>query len=320
MRRMRDKVVLVTGGAGFIGSHLIDRLIDRHRVICVDNLSTGSCKNVEHLMERKNFLFIEHDVKEPLELEERVDEIYHLASRASPIDFEKFPVDILLTNSLGTYNMLELARRNKAKFLFASTSEVYGDPEKHPQAEDYWGNVNPTGPRSCYDESKRFGEALVTTYKRKFGMDVRIARIFNTYGPRMRADDGRVIPNFITQALRNEPITVYGEGKQTRSFCYVSDVVDGLVRLMDSDYREPVNLGNPVEIGILELANLIKEIANSKSEIVFKSLPEHDPLRRRPDITRARNILGWEPKIELKEGLKRTVEWFRKQNLRNSFC
>lgn len=311
MKKMKGKIV-VSGGSGFIGSHLIDRLIEKNRVICVDNLSTGRCENVEHLMQNKNFVFIEHDVKEPLDLKEKVDEVYHLASRASPVDFEKFPMDILLTNSLGTYNMLELARKNKAKFLFASTSEVYGDPEEHPQKETYWGNVNSIGLRSCYDESKRFGESLVMSYHRKYGLDTKIARIFNTYGPRMRPDDGRVIPSFVTQALKNKDITIHGKGEQTRSFCYVSDMVDGLIKLMGSNQNEPVNLGNPDEIKIIELAKLIKRLTGSKSEIVFKPMPEGDPLRRKPDITRAKRFLRWEPKVGLEEGLKETVEWFRK--------
>jgi len=312
MRKMRGKV-LVTGGSGFIGSHLIDRLIGKNEIVCVDNLSTGKCENVEHLMSHENFKFVERDVKKPLELNEKIDEVYHLASRASPVDFEKFPIDILLTNSLGTYHMLELARKNKARLLFASTSEVYGDPERHPQREDYWGNVNSIGMRSCYDESKRFGESLVMSYKRKFGMDVRIARVFNTYGSRMRSDDGRVIPNFITQALRNEPITIYGKGKQTRSFCHVSDMVDGLTRLMNSKRTEPVNLGNPDEIKILDLAKLIRKMCNSKSEIVFERMPENDPFRRRPDIGKARKHLNWNPRTDLETGLKMTIDWFKKK-------
>jgi len=312
MKRMRNKVIVVTGGSGFIGSHLIDRLIERNKVICVDNLSTGICKNVEHLMGNENFVFIEHDVRKPLELSEGVDEIYHLASRASPVDFEKFPIDILLTNSVGTHNMLELARKNKAKFLFASTSEVYGDPEKHPQKENYLGNVNSVGLRSCYDESKRFGESLVVAYQRKFKVDVRIARIFNTYGSRMRSDDGRVIPNFINQALKSEPVTIYGKGEQTRSFCHVRDMVEGLTRLMNSNHTEPVNLGNPNEIKILDLAKLIKKMSNSKSEIVFKAMPENDPLRRKPDINKAKKQLKWNPRTDLETGLKMTIEWFRK--------
>lgn len=309
---MMDKVILVTGGSGFIGSHLIDRLIDKNKVICVDNLSTGSRKNVGHLMGRGNFTFIEHDVKEPLEVDEKVDEIYHLASRASPLDFEKFPIDILLTNSLGTYHMLELARKNKAKFLFASTSEVYGDPQEHPQNESYWGNVNSIGLRSCYDESKRFGESLASSYQRKFGVDVRIARIFNSYGSRMRSDDGRVIPNFINQALKSEPITIYGKGEQTRSFCYVSDMVEGLIRLMDSNVKGPVNLGSPSEMKIIELAEIIRKMTGSKSEIIFKDLQEDDPVRRRPDIEKARRGLKWDPLTNLETGLGKTIEWFRK--------
>ncbi len=312
---MKGKVIVVTGGSGFIGSHLIDRLIDKNKVICVDNLSTGRRQNIEHLRRNKNFVFIEHDVKKPLELDGKIDEIYHLASRASPVDFEKFPVDILLTNSLGTYNMLELAKKTNARFLFASTSEVYGDPEKHPQSENYWGNVNSIGLRSCYDESKRFGESLVITYRRKFKVNTRIARIFNTYGSRMRADDGRVIPNFIGQSLKDKPMTIYGKGEQTRSFCHVNDMTDGLTKLMNSNCTEPVNLGNPTEIKILDLAKLIRTMTNSKSEIVFMSMPEDDPLKRKPDVSKAERVMEWKPEVRLEEGLRKTVDWFRQQNL-----
>jgi nucleoside-diphosphate-sugar epimerase len=303
--------VLVTGGAGFIGSHLVESLIKNNRVICVDNLSSGDCRNVEHLMSNPNFEFIEHDIKKPLDLKEKIDQIYHLASRASPVDFEKYPIEILLTNSSGTCNMLDLARKNEAKFLFASTSEVYGDPKEHPQSEGYYGNVNCVGPRSCYDESKRFGESMVMAFHKEHDMDVRIARIFNTFGPKMRPNDGRVIPNFVTQALNNKPITVYGDGRQTRSFCYISDLVGGLIKLMNSKCSGPINLGNPNEIRILDLAKLVKKLTGSKSEIVFKPLPKDDPVRRRPDIRKAKERLGWEPKIAFEEGLKKTIEWFR---------
>lgn len=303
---------LITGGAGFIGSHLCDFLIKKEdRVICIDNMGSGTGRNIEHLKENSNFSFIEHDIIKPLELNEKIERIYHLASRASPADFPKFPIEILMTNSVGTYNMLELARKNNAKILFASTSEVYGDPKEHPQKETYWGNVNPTGPRSCYDESKRFGEALCFAYNREYGTDIKIVRIFNTYGTRMRPNDGRVIPNFIKQALNNKPLTVYGDGSQTRSFCYVSDLIEGICKMMESDITGPVNLGNPSEISILETAKLIKKLTDSKSEIVFKPLPKDDPVRRRPDITLAKKKLGWEPRIGFEEGLKKTIEWFK---------
>ncbi len=308
--------ILVTGGAGFIGSHLIDTLIKGNKIFCVDNLSSGDCKNVEHLMNNPNFKFIEHDVKNQLALKEPIDHIYHLASRASPVDFKKYPVDILLSNSFGTYNMLKLAKEKKAKFLFASSSEVYGDPLEHPQKETYWGHVNPIGSRSCYDESKRFGEALCMAFYKENKIDVKIARIFNTYGPRMKANDGRVIPNFITQALDGEPLTVYGSGKQTRSFCYVSDMVDGLVKLMNSRFvADPFNLGNPNEINILELAGLIKKLIGSTSKIIFSSLPEDDPEKRKPDISKANEKLKWEPRVNLEFGLKKTIEWFKDKKL-----
>ncbi len=304
--------IMVTGGAGFIGSHLTDILINNNEVICVDNLSTGDCRNVEHLMSNKNFRFIEHDVSRPLEIEGPVDRIFHLASPASPVDYQNIPVETMMANSLGTHNILRLAKEKGARFLLASTSEVYGNPEEHPQKETYWGHVNPNGPRSCYDESKRFAEALTLSFSKTQGTEVRIARIFNTQGPRMRSNDGRVIPNFVTQALSSRPITVYGDGKQTRSFCYVSDMVDGLVRLMDSDVRTPVNLGNPNEKKILELAETIKRMTGSESGIVFRDLPEDDPVRRKPDIEKAKEKLGWEPEVGLKKGLEKTIEWFRK--------
>lgn len=306
--------VLVTGGAGFLGSWLCDSLVEEdHKTICVDNLSSGVKNNVAHLVPDPKFEFIKHDVKEPLEIEEPVDYVFHLASRASPVDFERYPLDILLTNSLGTYNMLELARKINARFLLASSSEIYGDPRVHPQHESYQGDVNPVGPRSCYDESKRFSESLSINYRRKYELDVRIARIFNTFGPRMRPDDGRVISTFIIQALKNEPIVVYGDGTQTRSFCYVTDMTNGLKRLMFADNLEErvVNLGSPDEITILEVANLIKKLTNSNSEIKFGPLPENDPKRRNPDISRARNLLGWSPAVSLEEGLHETVQYFR---------
>ncbi|MCD6590653.1 MAG: SDR family oxidoreductase [Candidatus Aenigmarchaeota archaeon] len=306
------KNVLVTGGAGFIGSHLVDALVENNRVICIDNLSTGRKSNISHLLKHKNFKFIRHDVTKPLNIAGKIDRIFHLASPASPVDYRKNPIKTMMANSLGTYNMLELARKKKARFLLASTSEVYGDPKKHPQPEDYWGNVNPTGPRSCYDESKRFAEALTMSYHEKYGMGVRIARIFNTYGPRMRSNDGRAIPNFVTQALRGEDITVYGDGKQTRSFCYISDMVKGLIKLMESEYSGDVfNLGNPDERRIIDVAKKIKKITNSKSKIVFLPLPKDDPARRKPDIKKSKRFLKWEPKVNFDHGLKLTIEWFK---------
>lgn len=299
--------VLVTGGSGFIGSWLCERLVrDGYRVTCIDNLSSGRKGNVDHL----NAEFVEHDVRQALEL--KADYVFHLASRASPTDFKEHSTDILLTNSLGTYNMLQLSKQNRARFLLASTSEVYGEPLQHPQNENYWGNVNPIGPRSCYDESKRFAEALAMSAMRD-GLDVRIARIFNTYGERMRSDDGRVIPNFVGQAMRNQPITVYGDGTQTRSFCYVSDMVDGLMRLMFGEglTGEVINLGNPNEITVLQLAQTVKRLMHARSEIVFGPLPQNDPTRRRPDITKARKLLNWQPQTGLEEGLTKTIEYYR---------
>ena len=315
--RFEDKVILVTGGAGFLGSWICDVLVEQGaRVICVDNLSSGLESNISHLLDRENFRFIKHDISEPLKLdEEKIDLIMHLASRASPLEFDKYPIEIIRANTLGTMNMLELARKHNARFLFTSTSEVYGDAKVIPTPETYNGNVNPIGVRSCYDESKRCGEALCMAYLRQYGLDVRIARTFNTYGPRMRADGvyGRVVPRFITQALNNEPITIFGDGKQTRSFCYVTDQIEGLLRLawFDECKGEVVNIGNPNEIKILELAEIIKKIANSKSEIKFYPPMPDDPRRRCPDITKAKKILNWIPKVELEDGLKRTVEWFK---------
>jgi nucleoside-diphosphate-sugar epimerase len=305
--------IVVTGGAGFIGSHLCERLLkEGHDILCVDNLGSGTMDNIQHLMKNKNFKFIKHNVIEPLQLiEGRIDQIYHLASRASPIDYQEYPVETALANSVGTDRMAKLALDKNARILFSSTSEAYGEPREHPQKESYWGNVNPVGVRSCYDESKRFGEALLMAYYREYGVDIKIVRIFNTYGPRMRLDDGRVIPNFITQALKDEPITIYGEGKQTRSFCYVEDLVDGLIRMMNSKEIGPKNLGNPKEFTILETANLIKKYTNSKSELVFKPLPKDDPTKRQPDISHARELLEWEPKVKFEDGLKKTIEWFK---------
>jgi dTDP-glucose 4,6-dehydratase len=304
---------LVTGAAGFIGSHLCDRLLaEGHEVIAVDNLLTGSMANLEHLDERQGFRFLLHDVCEPLALEEPLDGIFHLASPASPRDYMEHPIETLDVGSLGTRRMLELARQHGAGFLLTSTSECYGDPLVHPQPETYWGNVNPVGPRSCYDEAKRFAEALTMAYRRVYGLRTSIARIFNTYGPRMKLDDGRVVPTFLDQALRGAPLTVYGDGSQTRSFCYVSDMIEGLWRLWLSGEPGPINLGNPVELSVLEFARKILELTGSSSPIQFLPLPQDDPRRRQPDITKARQLLGWEPRVSLEEGLRETIAWFRR--------
>ncbi|MEA1945171.1 MAG: UDP-glucuronic acid decarboxylase family protein [Euryarchaeota archaeon] len=300
---------LVTGGAGFIGSHLCDLLLHDHEVICVDNLLTGSSNNIEHI-NSDDFTYIRHDVTKPLYLDQEIDFIFHLASPASPIDYLELPIQTLKVGALGTYNMLGLAKKKNAGFLLASTSEVYGDPLVNPQPETYWGNVNPIGPRGVYDEAKRYAEAITMAYHRYHGMDTKIARIFNTYGPRMRAADGRVVPAFICQALSGRPLTVFGDGSQTRSFCYVSDQIDGLVKLAFSDYNEPVNIGNPDEISILEFAEKVLAITGSDSSIVHKPLPVDDPKVRRPDISLASRVLGWEPKIELETGLRETIRWF----------
>ncbi len=298
---------VITGGAGFLGSHLCDRMLaEGHRVICVDNLDTGTLENIEHIRE-PGFVFLQHDLVGHLEITERVDYVFHLASPASPIDYLRLPLHTLKVGSYGTHNALGLAKRHRAKFLLASTSEVYGDPEEHPQSEGYWGNVNPIGPRGVYDEAKRYAEALTMAYHRQQGVDTHIVRIFNTYGPRMRPHDGRAIPTFIRQALEGKPMTVFGEGRQTRSFCYVSDLIEGCVRLIDSDMHLPVNIGNPGEFTILELAETIVRITGSPSAIVHEALPQDDPAVRRPDITLARELLGWEPTIELEEGLRLTL-------------
>jgi len=308
--------ILVAGGAGFIGSHLCEALVNKnYSVICVDNLGTGKLENLKNIIKNKNFKFIKHDIRQPLKLNEKLDFIFHLASYASPPYYQKYSIDTLMTNSLGTFNILELAKKNKARFLITSTSEVYGDPKIHPQKETYWGNVNPVGVRSCYDEAKRFAESLTMEYMRKFKLDIRIVRIFNTYGPRLQKDDGRVISNFIYQALNNLPLTIYGDGSQTRSFCYVSDMVEGLLKMMFTEKakNEIINLGNPGEFTIKEAAFLIKELTGSKSKIVYKKLPEDDPTRRRPDITKAKKILNWQPKINLKQGLIETINWFKNE-------
>src|SRR6187401_2425787 len=298
---------LVTGGAGFLGSHLCEALLGKgHRVVCLDNLETGSLANIAHLR-GDEFSFVHHDVSEPISIEEPLDFVYHFAALASPIDYMRMPLHSLKTGSYGTHHALGLAKFKRARFLLASTSEVYGDPEVHPQPESYWGNVNPIGPRGVYDEAKRYAEALTMAYHNQQGVDTAIVRIFNTYGPRMRSHDGRAIPTFARQALENEPITVFGDGSQTRSFCYVDDLIRGLHLLADSGEHLPVNIGNPDEFSILELAQTVIRLTSSKSEIVFEALPIDDPQVRQPDITRARQVLGWEPEIKLEEGLRRML-------------
>jgi dTDP-glucose 4,6-dehydratase len=299
---------VVTGGAGFLGSHLSDYLLAQgHRVICVDNLDTGSLQNIEHIGNGADFVFLNHDLTEPLFLEEPVDVVFHLASPASPIDYLRLPLHTLKVGSYGTHHMLGLAKFKRARFLLASTSEVYGDPQVHPQPETYWGHVNPIGPRGVYDEAKRYAEAMTMAYHRQQGVDTCIARIFNTYGPRMRPHDGRAIPTFLRQALENKPLTVFGDGSQTRSFCYVDDLIRGLYLLATSGEHLPVNLGNPEEMSLLELAESVLQATGSESEILFEALPVDDPQVRQPDITRARQVLGWEPEIPLGEGLRRVL-------------
>jgi dTDP-glucose 4,6-dehydratase len=304
--------IVVSGAAGFIGSHMCDRLLaDGHSVVALDNFLTGSRRNLAHLEGQPRFRFLERDITQPFSIEGPVDGVVHMASPASPKDYLEHPIETLDVGSIGTRRMLDLAREKRARYLVTSTSECYGDPLVHPQVETYWGNVNPVGPRSCYDESKRFTEALTMAYHRKHGVRTNIARIFNTYGPRMKLDDGRVVPAFLDQALRGQPLTVFGDGSQTRSFCYVSDMVEGLCRLMLSEERYPVNLGNPNEMTILEFAQRIRRMTGSRPEIVFQPLPEDDPKQRRPDIAKARALLGWEPRVPLEEGLRLTVEYFR---------
>ena len=308
---MFKPTAVVTGGAGFLGSHLCDRLIkEDFKVICIDNLLTGSTNNISHLFGNENFLFEKHDVTNYIHLPGRIDFILHFASPASPIDYLKYPIQTLKVGSLGTHKVLGLAKEKKARFLLASTSEVYGDPNIHPQSEDYWGNVNPVGPRGVYDEAKRFAEAITMAYYRFHGVDTRIARIFNTYGPRMRLDDGRALPAFVGQSLRGEDITVFGDGSQTRSFCFVSDLVEGIFRLLISKEINPVNIGNPDEITIKEFAEEVIKITGTISKIIYIHLPEDDPKVRQPDITKARNILRWEPLISRREGLKKTIDYF----------
>jgi dTDP-glucose 4,6-dehydratase len=299
---------IVTGGAGFLGSHLSDHLLaNGHRVICVDNLDTGSLQNIHHIRSPE-FTFVQHDLTEPLFIEEPVDFVYHLASPASPIDYLRLPLHTLKVGSYGTHHMLGLAKQHRARFVLASTSEVYGDPQIHPQPETYWGHVNPIGPRGVYDEAKRYAEALTMAYHRQQGVDTGIVRIFNTYGFRMRPHDGRAIPTFLRQALQDKPLTVFGDGGQTRSFCYVDDLIRGCVAVADSAVHDPINVGNPDEFSLLELAEIVIEVTESRSEIVFQALPTDDPQVRQPDITRARELLGWEPQIGLREGLRMTIE------------
>ena len=310
--------ILITGGAGFIGSHLCDDLLRQgHEVIAMDNLSTGSIRNIAHLAGHERFRFIKHNVTNYIYLDGPLDAVMHLASLPSPVDYLNYPIQTLKVGALGTHNALGLAKAKGARFLLASTSEVYGDPLVHPQPEDYWGNVNPVGPRGVYDESKRFAEALAMAYHRYHGVQTRIVRIFNTYGPRMRLDDGRVVPNFIRQALLGEPVTVYDDGTRTRSFCYVADMVEGIVRLLLSDEVYPVNLGNPREMTILEFAQKVLEVTGGQSEIVFvhpkDERTKDDPMVRQPDISKAREVLGWQPAVTLEEGLERTVDWFRER-------
>jgi dTDP-glucose 4,6-dehydratase len=311
---MAQPHTVVTGGAGFLGSHLCDFLLAKgHRVTCIDNLLTGSVDNIAHLAGNESFRFIKQDVTEYIFLAGRVDNILHFASPASPIDFTKYPIQILKVGALGTHKALGLAREKKARFLLASTSEVYGDPEVHPQREDYWGHVNPVGVRGVYDEAKRFGEAITMAYHRTHQIDTKIVRIFNTYGPRMRLDDGRVLPQFMTQALRGEDVTVFGDGSQTRCFTYVSDLIDGIYRLLESDEHSPTNIGNTEEVTIMQFAREIVELTGSRSRIVEKPLPQDDPKRRQPDITKARKVLGWEPRVPRRDGLKSTLDYFRKK-------
>jgi dTDP-glucose 4,6-dehydratase len=299
---------VVTGGAGFLGSHLCEHLLGQgHRVICIDNLETGSLQNIEHIRDQA-FDFRHIDIIEKVDIPEEIDFVYHLASPASPIDYLRLPLHTLKVGSHGTHHMLGVAKWKRARFLLASTSEVYGDPQVHPQTEDYWGHVNPIGPRGVYDEAKRYAEALTMAYHRQQGVDTSIVRIFNTYGPRMRARDGRAVPTFLRQALQDQPLTVFGEGEQTRSFCYVDDLIRGIVALAESDAHQPVNIGNPDEFTLLELAKTVIEVTESRAEIIFETLPTDDPQQRRPDISRARDLLGWQPEVELRDGLRRTIE------------
>ncbi len=317
----KKRTVVVTGGAGFLGSHLCDRFIcDGMKVIAVDNLITGSERNIAHLKRDKNFDFIKHDVSKEIRISGAVDYILHFASPASPVDYLLYPIPTLKAGSLGTHNALGLAKEKKARFLLASTSEIYGDPLVHPQKETYWGNVNSVGPRGCYDEAKRFAEAITMAYHRYHKMDTKIVRIFNTYGPRMRIQDGRVVPNFIYQMLHNQPLTIYGTGKQTRSFCYYSDLIDGIYRLLLSKLNTPVNIGNPREFTILQFAKLLIKLSGKSMKLVYKPLPQDDPKQRKPDITLARTKLKWTPQIPLEKGLKETIEWFKENSDEQTAC
>jgi dTDP-glucose 4,6-dehydratase len=303
--------IVVTGGAGFVGSHLCDYLLEKgHSVICLDNLLTGTMENITHLLGNDEFTYVEHNVTEYISVEGGVDAVLHMASPASPVDYLKLPIPTLKVGSIGTLNALGLAKEKKSKFLLASTSEVYGDPKVHPQPEGYWGNVNPVGPRGVYDEAKRFAEALTMAYHRAHNVDTHIVRIFNTYGPRMRLNDGRALPAFMSQALRDEDLTVFGDGSHTRSFCYISDTVEGLYKLLMSDEHGPVNIGNPSEVTVLQLAREIIELTSTRGKVVFEPLPEDDPKVRRPDISKAQRVLGWEPRVDRQEGLKMTVKYF----------
>ncbi len=308
--------ILLAGGAGFLGSHFCDLLLEKgHSVYCIDNFVTGKKENIKHLLSNKKFKFKKLDITKKFSIKEKFDAVINFASIASPIFYYKYKIETLLVGSYGTYNLLELARKNKAKFLIASTSEVYGDPLINPQTETYWGNVNPIGKRSMYDESKRFSEALVMNYHRVYGLDTKMVRIFNTYGPRMNMNDGRVVPQFINQALNNKPITVFGKGTQTRSLCYVSDLLSGIYKLLMSKEHTPVNIGNPVEMTVKEIAQRIIKLTNSKSKIVYKPLPEDDPKRRRPDISKAKKILKWEPKVDVNKGLLKTIDYFKRSKI-----
>ncbi len=312
----RKKIAVVTGGAGFLGSHLCDRLIEEgYKVICLDNFLTGSESNIKHLYKNKNFRFMRHDVSREISIPGPVHFVLHFASPASPIDYLLFPIPTLKVGALGTHNTLGLAKLKKARYLLASTSEVYGDPQEHPQKETYWGHVNPIGPRGVYDEAKRFAEAITLAYHRYHKIDTRIVRIFNTYGPRMRIKDGRVVPNFIFQALHRKPLTIYGTGKQTRSFCFYTDLIDGIVRLLHSRYTGPVNIGNPSEFTILQFAELVIQLSGSASKITYKPLPKDDPRQRQPDIFLAKKVLKWKPEVPLQEGLEKTMVWFKQQKI-----
>ena len=308
--------ILLAGGAGFLGSHFCDFLLEKgHSVYCIDNFITGKKENIKHLLNNKKFKFKKTDITKKFSIKEKFDCVINFASIASPIFYDKYKIETLLVGSYGTYNLLELARKNKAKFLMASTSEVYGDPAFNPQKETYWGNVNPIGKRSMYDESKRFSEALIMNYHRVYGLDTKMVRIFNTYGPRMNMNDGRVVPQFINQALNNKPITVFGKGTQTRSLCYVSDLIAGIYKLLMSKEHTPVNIGNPHELTVKDIAKTIIKLTNSKSKIIYKPLPEDDPKKRRPDISKAKKILKWEPKVDLNQGLLKTIDYFKRSKI-----